>query len=162
MNRTPTLITVVVLALVLVLAAGLSVQLPRGAAHAQDPEREAAPQQAAAPQAPLGTTFTYQGQLIDGGSPAEGEYDLLFDLYDEAVGGALLGTVTVSDHQVAAGLFTVHLDFGEMFTGTARFLEIGVRPGDSSGSFDLAITLNGFSASSKTAPRQYLPASSTP
>ena len=100
MNRTRTLGTIVVLALVLVLAAGLSVQLPQGAAHAQDPDREPALQQVAAPLAPLGTAFTYQGHLTDGGNPAEGEFDLLFDLYDEAVGGVVLGTVTVPDQIV--------------------------------------------------------------
>jgi hypothetical protein len=129
MKRTPTLATTLVVALMLALVAGLSVQLPQGAAHAQDPDRDAAPQGVLAPQAPLGTTFTYQGQLTDGGSPADGEYDLRFDLYDQASAGNLLGTVTVPDHQITAGLFTVHLDFGEVFTGTARYLEIGVRPG---------------------------------
>ena len=33
------------------------------------------------------------------------------------------------------GLFTVLLDFGVIFDGTALFLEIGVRPGDSSGAY---------------------------
>jgi hypothetical protein len=34
---------------------------------------------------PLGTAFTYQGQLTDGGSAANGTYDLRFILYDGSV-----------------------------------------------------------------------------
>ena len=30
---------------------------------------------------PLGTAFTYQGQLTDGGRPAEGIYDFRFAIY---------------------------------------------------------------------------------
>jgi hypothetical protein len=135
MKRTPTLVTTLVLALMLALVAGLSAQLPQGAAHAQDPDRGPVPQQLSAPQAQLGTSFTYQGRLTDGGSPADGEVDLRFGLYDAASGGNLLGTVTVPDLQVTAGLFTVQLDYGQVFTGTARFLEVGVRPGDSDGAY---------------------------
>jgi hypothetical protein len=125
-----------VLGLILALVAGLSVQLPQKAAHAQDPERDAAPQQVSAPQAPLGTAFTYQGWLTDGGSPAEGEYDFHFSLHDDPTADSpVAGPVAIEDHHVEQGLFTVRLDFGEAFTGTARFLEIGVRPGDSGGAF---------------------------
>ena len=35
---------------------------------------------------PLGTAFTYQGQLQDGGSPAQGTYAFRFALYDAARG----------------------------------------------------------------------------
>jgi len=31
--------------------------------------------------APLGTAFTYQGQLTEGGAPASGIYDLRFTIY---------------------------------------------------------------------------------
>jgi hypothetical protein len=125
----------VVLGLILTLVAGLSVQLPQGAAHAKDPDREAPVLGFAAPQPPLGTSFTYQGRLTDGGSPADGEYDLFFRLYNAATSGTLLGAVTVPNHQVTTGLFTVQLDFGQVFTGTALFLEIAVRPGASSGAY---------------------------
>lgn len=40
---------------------------------------------------PDGTAFTYQGRLMDGGSPANGSYDLEFRLYDDT--GTLLGRV---------------------------------------------------------------------
>src|SRR4249919_2599993 len=37
------------------------------------------------PRTPLvanGSTFTYQGRLLDGGNPANGSYDFQFSLYD--------------------------------------------------------------------------------
>jgi hypothetical protein len=136
MKRTPTLITTLVLALVLALMAGLSVQLPQGAARAQEKGRDTAPQQAAAPQAPLGTSFTYQGRLTDAGGLANGEYDFQFTLQDDSwVDTPVAGPITIENHNVVEGLFTVQLDFGEVFTGTARYLEIAVRPGTSGGAF---------------------------
>jgi hypothetical protein len=86
-------------------------------------------------QAAISTTFTYQGSLSDGGNPANGNYDFEFRLYDDADDGTLMGTDTETDVPVTDGLFTVQLDYGEVFTGTARFLEIGVRLGDSDGAY---------------------------
>jgi len=79
----------------------------------------------------VGTAFTYQGRLTDGGSPANGHYDFKFQLYDAASDGNPVGsTVAQEDVAVSEGLFTVQLDFGtDAFTGEARWLEIGVRPG---------------------------------
>ncbi len=89
-----------------------------------------------APQAPVGTGFTYQGQLTDGGSPAAGSFDFQFDLYDVEADGTLLGTVTLEDVAVTDGLFTVTLDFGAgAFDGDARWLAISVRPGSETGDF---------------------------
>jgi len=80
------------------------------------------------------TTFTYQGHLTDGGGPANGTYDFEFKLYDAA--NAQVGaTVTREDVPVVNGNFTVQLDFGSVFDGSLRFLEIGVRPGPSVGTF---------------------------
>jgi trimeric autotransporter adhesin len=80
--------------------------------------------------APLGTAFTYQGQLADGGSPASGTYDLRFAIYDSATNGSVVaGPITNSPAGVTNGLFSASLDFGAgVFTGDARWLEIGVRP----------------------------------
>ena len=39
------------------------------------------------------TSFTYQGRLTDGGSPASGAYDLQFVLFDAAVGGSQVGPI---------------------------------------------------------------------
>jgi len=75
------------------------------------------------------TAFTYQGRLDDGGAPANGIYDLRFAIYNAASGGAQQGAaLTKAATAVSDGLFTVTLDFGAgIFTGAARWLEIGVR-----------------------------------
>jgi len=75
-----------------------------------------------------GTAFTYQGRLNDGSGPANGNYDLRFILYDNSVGGNQQGPIlTNSATAVSNGLFTVTLDFGSLFPGAARWLDIGVR-----------------------------------
>jgi hypothetical protein len=80
---------------------------------------------------PMGCAFTYQGRLIEAGSPAQGEYDFQFELYDEPVdGNQLNGTIEVNEVNVSDGYFTVLLDFGAgVFNGDARWLDIGVRHG---------------------------------
>jgi hypothetical protein len=89
------------------------------------------------PQAALGSAFTYQGWLLDGDAPAEGRYDLRFILYDADGGGSQVGqTVAVEDVAVVDGRFTVLLDFGAgVFAGQARYLEVAVRPGESTGGY---------------------------
>jgi hypothetical protein len=79
--------------------------------------------------APLGSAFTYQGQLQQAGSPAQGTFDLKFTLFDSLDGGtAIGGTVTTNGLAVSDGLFVVTLDFGgNAFTGEARWLEISVK-----------------------------------
>ena len=83
-----------------------------------------------AAQTPLGTAFTYQGRLSDGGSLAGGSFDFQFLLFDAAGGGLQVGSTL--DHLAVAvtdGLFTVSLDFGaSAFAGSARWLEVHVRP----------------------------------
>lgn len=76
----------------------------------------------------IGTSFTYQGRLDDAGAPASGVYDLQFRLFTAA--GVQVGpTVCSEDVGVTAGAFSVPLDFGAVFDGTQRLLEISVRPG---------------------------------
>ncbi len=85
---------------------------------------------------PVGTAFTYQGRLTDAGNPADGAYDLQLALFDAASGGAQVGaTLTRADVVVASGLFTVSLDFGAVFVGSKRWLELRVRPGASTGTY---------------------------
>jgi hypothetical protein len=124
-----TFAVLLVLGLSLVLASSL------GLAQGQAPEGSAQPQAA------LGTAFTFQGFLTDGGRPANGKYDLRFRLFDQLEDGAWLGdVVTRENKQVSDGLFTVQLDFGGyplLFDGAARYVEIAVRPGASTGAFTI-------------------------
>lgn len=81
-----------------------------------------------------GTAFTYQGQLQDNGSLANGSYDLRVILYDNSIGGNQQGPIlTNSATAVSNGLFTVSLDFGSQFPGPNRWLEIAVRTNGSGG-----------------------------
>jgi len=86
--------------------------------------------------APLGTEFTYQGVLSDGGAPVSGVFDFRFFLYDAGAGGSQVGSmVLVDDLTVTDGRVTAQLDFGSVFDGTALWLEVGVRDGDSTGAY---------------------------
>jgi hypothetical protein len=88
---------------------------------------------------PLGTAFTYQGQLKQDGTPFEGTADFVFTLWDAAgSGNPPTGGTQVGDVQpiialpVIAGLFTVTLNAGgefgaNAFNGNARWLDITVR-----------------------------------
>src|SRR5437016_4797566 len=84
-----------------------------------------------------GTAFTFHGQLTDNGTPANGTYDLEFRLFDQITGGTQQGGVNAfEDLDINNGLFTTKLDFGsDVFDGGARWLEIAVRPGASTGPF---------------------------
>lgn len=80
------------------------------------------------------STFTYQGELRDQGNPAEGLYDIRFYLWTAPIGGTPVGGVVCVDNvAVVSGRFTVDLAFGDVFDGTARYLEIEVRPDAGSG-----------------------------
>jgi hypothetical protein len=76
-----------------------------------------------------GTAFTYQGQLNDGSTPANGSYDLVFTLYTTNTAGiAIAGPATNSAVAVTNGIFTTLIDFGPaVFTGDSNWLEIAVR-----------------------------------
>lgn len=75
-----------------------------------------------------GTAFTYQGQLLDGGGPANGNYDLTFALYPTSTGGVQVGSTFVQTNiGVTNGQFTTTLDFGAVFTGNPTWLSIDVR-----------------------------------
>jgi len=82
-----------------------------------------------------GTVFTYQGKLNDNGLPANGQYDLKFQLFDDpniAAGIQIGSAVTHEDISMYDGYFTVALEFSSdpnLFNGDARWLEIAVRSG---------------------------------
>jgi hypothetical protein len=86
------------------------------------------------------SAFTYQGQLKDGGVPAEGSYDFQFTVYTAQTGGDELGSVVFEDMVLTKGLFKVELDFGPIgFDSHENWLEIAVRPG---GRMDLYTVLS--------------------
>ena len=84
------------------------------------------------PEAALGTTFTYQGQLTDDGDPVTANCDMAFRLFDQAADGSQQGEATSATVPISDGLFTVALDFGSgPFDGDALWLGIRVScPGD--------------------------------
>src|SRR5436190_823803 len=59
------------------------------------------------------TAFSYQGRLTEGAAPTNGTFDFSFVLFSAASGGSPIGAEVLRDDvRVAAGLFTVVLDFG--------------------------------------------------
>ncbi len=76
------------------------------------------------------TAFTYQGQLHDNGTNANGAYTMTFKLYDAATSGNQIGSTLTTSPTLVNGLFTVNLDFGAGdFNGSARWLDITVQSG---------------------------------
>jgi len=76
-----------------------------------------------------GTAFTYQGRLNSGSAPANGNYDVVFALYNDPLLGSQVGsTITNSAVPVTNGLFTTTFDFGATpWTGQLLYLQILVR-----------------------------------
>lgn len=84
----------------------------------------------------LGNSILFEGRLQDGGNPAGGVYDLRFRLLNAPIAGAQVGPTLTSDNQtVTNGLFSVSLDFGNIFDGTAYYMEVASRLGPSNGDF---------------------------
>ena len=82
----------------------------------------------------MGTAFSYQGRLIDANNAADGLYDFQFKLFDDpnvSIGRQVGSTIDINELDVLDGYFTAVLNFGtSAFTGDARWLQIGVRPGE--------------------------------
>jgi hypothetical protein len=84
---------------------------------------------------PVGTEFTYQGQLKSSGTPVTGSCSFIFRLFDDAATGTQVGPTLTFDGvggnppqvAVANGLFTASLDFGGVFTSEARWLDVQVK-----------------------------------
>jgi hypothetical protein len=82
------------------------------------------------------TAFSYQGQLANNGSPANGSYDLAFTLYDSTnvPGNVIAFPVTNNATAVSNGLFTTTIDFGAgVFAGNTYWLEVAVRTNGGTG-----------------------------
>lgn len=130
MKRTYQITTLLLLTTVLLLSAVLVLA---------QPDTAPAP---AAPEAALGTGFTYQGYLTDSnGDPVNTDValcDFRFRLYDAMTGGTQVGTDNeVIGADVENGFFTVRVnsnnEFGsQAFNGHERYLGIGVKCGSDS------------------------------
>jgi hypothetical protein len=126
------LITVIALALLLV---GIFI----GATYAQGPGGQGAMSTQATP---LGTAFTYQGQLSNAAGPVTDNCRMAFRLYDDVDGGVQVGQTISTTVPITDGLFTVMLnDTGQFgpsaFTGDARWLGIKVKCTDDATYIDL-------------------------
>lgn len=88
---------------------------------------------------PIGTVFTYQGQLKAAGVPLNDTADFEFTLWDAEAGPNQIGSmIPVNDREIVHGLFTVQLDFGvnPYTTNEARWLQIAVRSPAGKGQFE--------------------------
>ena len=92
---------------------------------------------------PAGSAFTYQGYLSDAAAPADGMYDFEFKLSSDAYTVVQVESTRVAeDVEVDEGKFAVELDFGgAAFNGDARWLQIAIRPYDSTEPLDF-VTLS--------------------
>jgi hypothetical protein len=82
---------------------------------------------------PLGTEFIYQGHLKDSRSPINGNFNMIFKLFDAAAAGNQIGPTLTFDGlagnpaavAVTNGSFSVPLDFGgSAYGGEKRWLEV--------------------------------------
>jgi hypothetical protein len=97
-------------------------------AGAQDSRPGTAPNSVNAPAAQVaGTAFTFQGQHKKNGGAFNGTCSFQFTLFDAATGGVQVDTPRTVNATVTNGLFTAELDFGNQFTGQARWLETAVK-----------------------------------
>lgn len=85
-----------------------------------------------------GTAFSYEGKLLVNGTPANGNYDFQFRVYDLPTGGTQIGATPQRNNVlVVDGIYTVSVDFASApWTSGFRYMEINVRPAGS-GSFTL-------------------------
>ena len=121
-----------------VLLLGLTAGLAAAQAPDADPAGVTAVALGTAASTPLSTSFTYQGQLIKDGVPANGSCDIRFILYESGAGGSQVGPIVEKlAATVTGGLFTVpDLDFGGgVFVGDRRWLEVAVKCPAGSGSY---------------------------
>lgn len=89
---------------------------------------------------PLTSTFRYQGQLKNGGSPITDTCDFQFGLWDSLSDGTQLGITQTLSAPVNDGYFTALLNTGNpfgvnTFNGDMRWLAIAVRCPAGSGSY---------------------------
>ena len=135
MKPTRPMVIIFVILLFALTAAGAasSGSAQSGRVSPADLSNPAAPQ---APEAaPVGTAFIYQGQLKNSGGPVNGPCDLAFRLYDELSVGGLVGNPITATVPITGGMFSLALDFGNVFNGQGRWLDLQVRCPSGGGGF---------------------------
>ena len=86
----------------------------------------------------MGSSFSYQGELLDNGSPANDEYDIIFDAYNYASenGTPIVGTALFFNIQVSNGLFEIPIvDFGNIYNDFEIWIEISIRKSSVGGTY---------------------------
>lgn len=75
-----------------------------------------------------GTSFTYQGRLLDNGLPANGTYDVCFRIYESPDDEIPFESNCQDPHPVVVvdGVVTASINFGSLFDGTPYWLEVVV------------------------------------
>src|SRR5437879_4008575 len=83
---------------------------------------------AAAIAAGQATSFSYQGSLVQSGTPANGSFQMSFSLWTAVSGASQVGsTIGPMAVTVTNGAFSAVLDFGAAaFPGADRYLEVTV------------------------------------
>lgn len=85
------------------------------------------------PSTAVSSGFTFQGSLKQNGSPANGQFDFTFKLFDRDENGIQVGTtLTQTNVTVSGGVYSASLNFGaSAFQGDGRWLQVAVRPAGS-------------------------------
>lgn len=84
----------------------------------------------------VGSSFTYQGILVESGTPVDGILDLRFSLWDAETGGTQIGPVSISnDVAVSEGRVTTRVAVGHVMDGQELWLKVEVRESAGSGAF---------------------------
>jgi hypothetical protein len=79
----------------------------------------------------VGNAFYYTGELVQGGVPATGAFDVRFALFTDPDTGEQRGPVLCAPGvDVSNGRFRVLLDFGPVFDGGSYYLTLQVRPSE--------------------------------
>lgn len=78
-------------------------------------------------QVPMGEAVGFQGHLLKLGSPVTDVCSFEFALWDAASAGNQIGPTLADDIDVSDGFFATALDFGSVFNGDARWLEVVVQ-----------------------------------
>jgi len=80
--------------------------------------------------ATTGSAFSYQGELTDNGSPANGDYDITVSLFPNLTGGSSVMDESFPDTPVVNGLFNLRVDFGDVVyeNSDIYYIEIEITP----------------------------------